>query len=181
MIIHQFAQGNVVGSYELTGLSPFAERLLTNAHRRTMPLEYLIVHCTATDPVTTRYTPADLERDHRARGWLGIGYHFYITQDATVYQTRGIEDIGAHCQGYNLSSLGIAYEGGWDSVAAQPYDSLTAAQEGSLRELLTALHKRFPNAEIVGHRDMPGVHKACPCFDVARRFADLSTFAPTAN
>ena len=28
-------------------------------------------------------------------------------------------------------------------------------------------HERFPQIKIVGHRDLPGVNKACPSFDVA--------------
>lgn len=33
-----------------------------------------------------------------------------------------------------------------------------------LTGLLLKLHRLFPAALIVGHRDLPGVKKACPCF-----------------
>ena len=30
--------------------------------------------------------------------------------------------------------------------------------------------QQFPQAEITGHRDLPGVHKDCPCFSVKNEF-----------
>jgi len=39
-------------------------------------------------------------------------------------------------------------------------------QTERLTDLLTILHKMFPNAKIVGHRDLPGTTpKSCPCFN----------------
>ena len=35
-------------------------------------------------------------------------------------------------------------------------------------KLIRDLLKRFPKARILGHRDLPGVRKACPCYDVAK-------------
>ena len=31
----------------------------------------------------------------------------------------------------------------------------------------------YPEAVILGHRDLPGVHKKCPCFDAAEEYRDL--------
>jgi hypothetical protein len=30
-----------------------------------------------------------------------------------------------------------------------------------------------PQARIVGHRDLPDVHKDCPCFDACTEYADI--------
>ena len=39
--------------------------------------------------------------------------------------------------------------------------------------LLRRLKTEHPQARIVGHRDLPGVHKACPCFDATAEYKDL--------
>lgn len=40
-----------------------------------------------------------------------------------------------------------------------------------LMDLLTILYKMFPNAKIVGHRDLPGTTpKSCPCFNAHEVF-----------
>jgi len=36
-----------------------------------------------------------------------------------------------------------------------------------------AFHRQHPQAVIVGHRDLPGVAKACPCFDVKRWLREI--------
>ena len=42
----------------------------------------------------------------------------------------------------------------------------TPAQKASLEDLLYSLVLDYPDAEILGHRDLPWVRKSCPCFDV---------------
>ena len=48
--------------------------------------------------------------------------------------------------------------------------SNTAAQKRTLLTLLYSLRTDYPKAEILGHRDLPGVKKSCPCFDVRSEF-----------
>ena len=43
-------------------------------------------------------------------------------------------------------------------------------EKGRLRKLLKALHRKYPQALIVGHRDL-NPQKACPCFDVIAEYA----------
>ena len=68
-------------------------------------------------------------------------------------------------QHYNAHSIGICYEGGLDEKG-KPADTRTPAQKRTLLALLKSLRVDFPDAEILGHRDLPWVKKACPCFDV---------------
>ena len=35
-----------------------------------------------------------------------------------------------------------------------------------MAKLIRELKKQFPKARIFGHRDLPGVQKGCPCYDV---------------
>lgn len=53
----------------------------------------------------------------------------------------------------------------------RPADTLTRAQYDAMWNLLRKLKITFPQAKIVGHRDLPGTTpKACPCFDAAKKF-----------
>lgn len=51
--------------------------------------------------------------------------------------------------------------------------SNTAAQKCTLLALLRSLREDFPDAEILGHRDLPGVKKACPGFDVRTEYQGI--------
>ncbi len=132
-------------------------------------VKYLVVHCSATK-CTSDYTEEMLMRDHKARGFRTIGYHFYVRKDGTSSQHRMLLEVGAHCVPYNKCSIGICYEGGLDGQG-EPCNTLTAAQRERIADLLTILHKLFPKARIVGHRDLLGTTpKACPCLDARKEF-----------
>ena len=106
-----------------------------------------------------------LRRDHKARGFYDIGYHFYIRKDGTMTQHRKLLEVGAHARPYNRCSIGICYEGGLDEHG-KPYNTMTAEQETRLVDLFRNLKILFPKAKIVGHRDLPGTTpKECPCLD----------------
>ena len=66
-------------------------------------------------------------------------------------------------RGFNRCSIGICYEGGLDEYG-NPADTRTPIQKAALLELLYKLHMLFPQALIVGHGELPGVKKDCPCF-----------------
>ena len=58
----------------------------------------------------------------------------------------------------NNYSIGIGYEGGLDEHG-RCKDTRTLAQKVTMEELLQSLCVDYPDAEILGHRDLPGVHK----------------------
>lgn len=128
----------------------------------------IIVHCSAT-PEGQSFDFEQCRRDHiRHRGFRDIGYHFYITRNGEIHRGRPIEQIGAHCQHHNRHSVGICYEGGLD-CNRQPCDTRTLEQKASLLALIRELKKLFPNALVVGHRDLNPM-KACPCFDAVAEY-----------
>ena len=45
-------------------------------------------------------------------------------------------------------------------------NNFTPQQFESLAEVLDELCGRYPDAEVLGHRDLPDVQKECPAFDV---------------
>ena len=127
-------------------------------------INLIVIHCTATR-VTRDFPVEALEACHKARGFRTIGYHYYITKDGVIYPCRPEEMPGAHAKHYNAHSIGICYEGGLDANG-NPADTRTPAQKQAMVKLLQSLCTDYPEAEIIGHRDLPWVKKACPCFDV---------------
>lgn len=132
-------------------------------------IRFLVLHCSATRR-NQDYSVDQLRKDHKKRGFRDVGYHFYVRKDGTLTQHRMLMEVGAHARPYNRCSIGICYEGGLDEQG-KPCNTLTAAQDARISDLLTVLHHLFPKAEIVGHRDLPGTTpKDCPCFDAHSLF-----------
>ena len=134
-------------------------------------INLIVIHCSAT-LCNKDFQVEALEACHRARGFNGIGYHYYITKDGQLHLTRSEEVQGAHAKRYNKNSIGICYEGGLDEKG-KPADTRTPAQKRTLLALLKSLRVDFPDAEILGHRDLPWVKKACPGFDARTEYQIL--------
>ncbi len=144
----------------------------------------IVVHCSATK-VTSNYTADQMLRDHRARGFNSWGYHFYIPKSGNRIALRQLEMVGAHVTGFNAASVGVCYEGGLDA-SGKPTDTRTPQQKAQLLALLKELLALYPDARIVGHRDLsPDLNgdgiispnewvKICPCFDAEKEYKHLS-------
>ena len=132
-------------------------------------VKYLVVHCTATK-LSQRVSVEDIDRWHKARGWSGIGYHWYVDRDGHIFPGRSEREAGAHVIGYNHCSIGICYEGGLDEQGNSA-DTRTPAQKSALLFIIKDLKQSYPNAIVLGHRDFPGVHKDCPCFDAKTEYS----------
>lgn len=133
--------------------------------------DLIVVHCSATKPHMD-VGAAELRQWHLDRGWSDIGYHYVIRRSGRVEPGRALGAAGAHAQGYNDRSVGICLVGGIDD-AGDPDANYTRAQYAALESLIRDLHARAmkdptwtsPPA-VLGHRDLAGVQKECPCFCV---------------
>ena len=126
-------------------------------------INLIVIHCSATR-CNQRYLVSQLSNDHNARFHnKGIGYHYYIERDGKLHNTRNEAEIGMHALHYNAHSIGICYEGGLDEKGT-PADTRTPAQRTTLLSLLCKLTSAYPAAQIMGHSELQGVHKDCPCF-----------------
>lgn len=136
-------------------------------------IDYIVIHCSATKP-NQDIDISDVKRWHtQQRGWLDVGYHFFIKRNGVLQRGRDLdgdgfvmEEVGAHVKGYNSKSLAICYAGGINHLGKAD-DNRTPEQLETLKTLVFTLKEMFPNAIIKGHRDFPNVAKACPSFDVA--------------
>lgn len=99
-------------------------------------------------------TAESIHAEHSSKGWSGIGYHFYVRKDGTVYRGRPLDKCGAHCIPCNASSVGVCFEGSFET------ESMSAAQIRAGRELVTYLRGIYPKAEVKRHKDMDST--ACP-------------------
>ena len=120
-------------------------------------IDLIVIHCSATR-CDQNFSVTALIRWHEEKFGF-TGYHYYIT----------------HAKGYNRHSLGICYEGGLDEQGKSA-DTRTPMQKQALLTLLRRLKKEHPDAEILGHRDLPNVHKDCPCFDARSEYQCLKLF-----
>jgi len=143
--------------------------------------DHLIVHASATEHGKD-FDAADIDRWHRAKGWLGNGYHYVIKLDGTVEskangaRCRPVDKPGAHVgncgPGWNRRSIGICLIGGLDPETREPTNNYIPEQFAALYELIGGLAAEFniPSENIMGHRDLiaqtDAPPKACPCFDV---------------
>lgn len=132
----------------------------------------IVLHCSAVAP-NQQSSAAQIDTWHRKdRHYkFGIGYHYVVRRDGQIEPGRPEWLVGAHCLNHNKYSIGVCYEGGLD-VRGKPADTRTPAQRIALRTLLEELHRRYPRAVIVGHRDLSH-DRDCPCFDAVREYADL--------
>ena len=135
-------------------------------------ISLIVIHCSATR-VDRDFTAKDVDTAHRFRGFSCWGYHYYIRKSGQIEPMRDEDTVGAHARGFNAISLGVCYEGGLDENG-YPADTRTQAQRFTLLDLLTILRHQYPKAQILGHYQLSAsIHKACPCFDCRKEYAEL--------
>ena len=133
-------------------------------------IKFLAVHCTATPQTATVSSIQSYWRN--VLKWKMPGYHFIIKPNGEVVQLLDIEKVSNGVKGFNSVSINISYIGGVDAQN-KPIDNRTEAQKKALLDLLKKLKKQFPKAIIQGHRDFPGVKKACPSFNAKEEYKNL--------
>ena len=133
-------------------------------------ITHLVVHCSATPQETTIESIKNYWRN--VRNWQYPGYHFIIKANGEIVQLLDISIKSNGVEGRNSTLINICYIGGIDS-SGKPVDNRTTFQRFALVKLLRDLKEKFPTAIIQGHRDFPGVNKACPCFNAKTEYAFL--------
>lgn len=141
-------------------------------------IERIFVHCTASHQTAT---VDDIKREFKNKGWKNPGYHYLIDVNGEIHQLLDEEGISNGVQGYNQTSINVAYIGGIDEKG-KGIDNRTDEQKKSLKSLISKLKEKYPNAEVLGHRDISpdkngnGIVdpweriKECPCFNVKDEF-----------
>lgn len=123
--------------------------------------EYIIIHHSA-----TREGGAEsFRRNHKARGWRDVGYHYIIgngtySRDGEVEIGRPENESGAHCNvdRMNFRSIGICLVGDFDKT--RPTTAQMESLEGLCRDIMS--RHRIPAGNILGHGEVKGAATACP-------------------
>ena len=150
-------------------------------------IDAIVIHCTASR-AGQDLRAADIDKQHKERGFACIGYNYVIDLDGTIEEGRKLDRDGAHCntaglsgKSYNKHSIGIVYVGGLDENG-EPADTRTPEQKKALVDLVYRLMDEYPIKEVIGHRDAsPDKNgngtieknewiKQCPCFSVRDEF-----------
>lgn len=133
-------------------------------------VKLIVIHCVA-NPCNKPFSVENLIACGKAK-YGQCSYHYYVRYDGSVIPLLPESVQGVHARHYNHCSLGIVYEGGLNAKGVAE-DTRTEAQKHSLYELLKELTAEYPDARIVGHCQLPGVAKACPCFPASIEYASL--------
>ena len=139
----------------------------------------LVIHCTDT-PISMDIGVEEIGEWHVARGWSAIGYAHVIRRSGLIENGRDLDgdgdvsdEVGAHAAGFNTESIGICLVGG-RGLNGQPQSNFTYEQLRALDRVVAMYERKFTGIRTVGHCDLLGVKKACPCFDVKGWLEDLS-------
>ena len=99
-------------------------------------------------------SPEEINDIHKESGWDGIGYHYYIRKDGTIYSGRPEECIGSHVYGKNKDSLGICLEGNFEK------EEPTKEEIESLVDLSVYLILKYNISRCKSHNDL--YNTLCP-------------------
>lgn len=96
----------------------------------------------------------DIHQWHLKNGWSGIGYHFLVRKDGTIYQGRPLDTIGAHAKGANNDSIGICAEGDFMK------EKMNSIQLNALIDLVSYLKNKYHLSIVKRHKDVASTN--CP-------------------
>lgn len=131
-----------------------------------LPIKYLTIHCTAT-PEGRDNSAAEIKAWDIAR-FGQPSYHLVVELSGKAVRHLLDTERGAHVAKNNTGNIGISYVGGTTdrNEGSKPKDTRNHAQRLTLKRLVEEYQAKYPGIVVMGHRDWPGVNKACPSFDV---------------
>ena len=91
---------------------------------------------------------------HLANGWAGIGYHFFVRKDGSIYRGRPEDVLGAHAGSNNYDSIGVCFEGNFMS------EQMPAVQRQAGAELVAYLQQKYGISKVQKHSDVNAT--GCP-------------------
>lgn len=91
---------------------------------------------------------------HKGKGWAGIGYHYYVRKDGSIYRGRPESMAGAHCNGINSISIGICAEGNFSE------ETMSNVQKQALLGLVKDIKSRYDIKWVRGHKEI--LSTSCP-------------------
>jgi hypothetical protein len=156
----------------MTRIIPRAEwgaRFANGSGAAPLPARGVYLHHSVTAAVDGPGPIRALEEIGQSRFGAGVSYTFIVGPDGQVYEGHGIDRIGAHTRGLNLSHRAICLLGNFeiDDPTRQALDSIVwLVRHG-------ASQGWWPATITGGHRDAPGAATACPGSKLYARIPEL--------
>ena len=105
----------------------------------------------------SKCTAQQIHSWHLANGWVGIGYHFFVRKDGSIYRGRPEDTVGAHARNNNYDSIGVCFEGNFMT------ETMGDAQRKAGQELVAYLEDKYGITKVQKHSDVnatgcPGTH-----------------------
>lgn len=120
------------------------------------PVSRVFIHCSASDN-PLHDSAAVIDAWHKAKGWAGIGYHFFIRKDGTLEMGRDLEKIPAAQEGNNVGTIAICQHG-------LERDKFTEAQFVTLSALCDQINRAY-GGKVTFHGHCEVSPKTCPVID----------------
>jgi len=116
----------------------------------------VFIHCSASS-YDHHDNPETIDQWHKARGWSGIGYHYFISSTGEIFECRSIEKVPAAQRGHNRGSIAICCHG-------LKEDDFTPPQMEALKRLCLDLDNAYEGRlRFRGHCEVS--NKSCPVFN----------------
>ncbi len=120
-------------------------------YNKMQEVEGIVLHNSG---VTVLQSVETIHNYHKNKGWAGIGYHYYVRKDGSVYRGRPENMAGAHCPSVNSTSIGICAEGNFNE------ESMSEVQKQAIIDLIKDIKSRHNIKWIRGHREI--LATSCP-------------------
>lgn len=128
--------------------------------RKLSDISTIILHCSATD-ASYMDDIVPIRWGHiYDNGWEDIGYHYFIRKDGTIQIGRQLDWVGAHCEGYNINSIGICLSGEF------VFNKIQFAAAAVLIDVLAEYLNGLKPKSVYPHRHF-NKRKTCPNFSLA--------------
>lgn len=114
--------------------------------------DYIILHHRAGDG-----NLISIHKEHIRLEWAGIGYHFYVRKNGEVFAGRPINTIGSQCKGMNDKSIGICFEGNFET---EKMNNIQFTAGIWLLKYLRTNYYPKAKTKIAGHKEFYAT--ACP-------------------
>lgn len=133
---------------------------------------YIAIHHSLTDNIPGGSDVEAFARYHvETNDWPGIGYHYVIDADGTVYKCNSATTKSYHVGKHNRFSLGVCLVGDFSNYP--PTDIQYQATKELIQQLINAYGVTVDN--VLGHSEFEGYKwKKCPCINMDKLRRDLT-------
>ena len=135
----------------------------------------IVVHQTDTACRGERQIEETAEYHVNHRGFCGIGYHVFITENGKIYQTLNLRSNGAHAGTHNGYSIGIVMCGDWRLENGVKNEDLAASkkQYKALVWTLAHLQNSYPQFKNIVSHDSVSSSRSDPNLHMEDLLADV--------